>query len=405
MKILFLLTQDLESPSGLGRYLPMARELRRLGHQVSVAALHSNFQELPTRRFERDGVDIHYVAPMHVRKQGSTKSYYSGTRLLGVAAGATWQLSRAALSSDADIIHIGKPHPMNSVAGLLSKALRGKRLFLDCDDYEAGVGHFRSAWEKRGVVAFEERMPSRADHITTNTYFTFNRLVGQGIPPERITYISNGVDRLRFTPPDLQEVDDLRARLGLQERRVVAYVGSLGRPGHPIQLLFEAFKSVHEVVAESFLLVVGGGEEFERLQEAARQMGLADAIRFTGRITPEEVVLYYHAAQVSIDPVLDDSAARGRSPLKLFESWACGTPFVSCDVGDRRILLGEPLAGLLARPGDAASLADQILTVIQNPELAERLRQRGLERVQAYYWDALIGDLDALYRRSLRGSR
>ncbi len=46
MKIHFLLTQDLESPSGLGRYAPMARELVALGHQVRVSALHSAYDEL-----------------------------------------------------------------------------------------------------------------------------------------------------------------------------------------------------------------------------------------------------------------------------------------------------------------------------------------------------------------------
>ena len=46
MRIHFLLTQDLESPSGLGRYFPMARELVRLGHQVTISALHSDYANL-----------------------------------------------------------------------------------------------------------------------------------------------------------------------------------------------------------------------------------------------------------------------------------------------------------------------------------------------------------------------
>jgi glycosyltransferase involved in cell wall biosynthesis len=246
-------------------------------------------------------------------------------------------------------------------------------------------------------------MPRRVDHVTTNTYFTLNRLVGLGLPPERITYLSNGVDRQRFTPPDPTAVEELRVRLHLQGKQVVTFIGSLSRPGHPVDLLFDAFRLVHQQMPESVLLVVGGGDDFQRLQAAAKQMGLDEAILFTGRIPPTEVVLYYYTGLVSIDPVLDDDAARGRSPLKLFESWACGVPFVSCDIGDRRILLGEPLAGLLARPGDAASLAEQILAVLEDPALAERLRQRGLERVQSYYWDALADDLDKLYRRSLRG--
>ncbi len=319
-----------------------------------------------------------------------------------MTARATWQLSRAALASQADIIHIGKPHPMNSLAGLAAKTLRGRRLFLDCDDYEAGVGHFASAWQKRGVVFFEDRMPFRVERITTNTYFTRDRLTSLGVALQRIRYISNGIDRERFATPDLSSVDQLRNELGLDGKQVVAFIGSLSRPGHPVDLLFEAFELVHRQLSQTVLLVVGGGDDFHRLQQQAKDMGLGDAIRFCGRIPPDQVAQYYHLAHVSIDPVLDDDAARGRSPLKLFESWACGVPFVSCDVGDRRRLLSaenadQPVAGLLAEPGNAESLAEQILRVLQDPELAAVLAELGCERAEDYYWDVLTKNLEAAY--------
>jgi glycosyltransferase involved in cell wall biosynthesis len=398
VKILFLLTQDLESPSGLGRYAPLGRELARLGHQVRIAALHASYDELADKHPPLGEAQVDYVAPMHVRKTGNVKTYYSTGALVGITLRATWQLSLSALKSDADIIHIGKPHPMNSLAGLAGKWLRGKKLLLDCDDYEAGVGHFRSEWQKRGVVYFEDRMPFWVSHITTNTYFTRQRLEGLGIPPERISYISNGIDRGRFAPPNPGELERLRAELGLAGKQVVAFVGSLSRPGHPVDLLFEAFHKVHEQLPNSVLLLVGGGDDYPRLQEQARQMGLGEAVVFCGRIPPDKVSLYYHLAHVSVDPVLDDGAARGRSPLKLFESWACAAPFVSCDVGDRRRLLGDPPAGSLAIPGDASSLAVEILNVLQNPILAANLKERGLQRAVDYYWDVLARQMDAVYR-------
>ncbi len=402
MKVLFLLTQDLESPSGLGRYAPMAAELARLGHQVQIATLHSAYEALQVRESSLGGARVSYVAPMHVRKQGSLKTYYSTAGLLAVTARATWCLTQAALASQADIIHIGKPHPMNSLAGLAAKMLRGRRLFLDCDDYEAGVGHFGSAWQKRGVVFFEDRMPFQAQHITTNTYFTRDRLVQLGIPAQRISYISNGIDRGRFAPPDPDRLNQLRAELGLEGKQVVAFIGSLSRPGHPVDLLFEAFERVHRQLPQSVLLVVGGGDDFHRLQQQANEMGLGEAIRFCGRIPPDQVAQYYHLAQVSVDPVLDDDAARGRSPLKLFENWACGVPFVSCDVGDRRRLLSsegadQPSAGLLAEPGNASSLAEQILRVLQDTDLAAELARVGRQRAEDYYWDVLTKNLEQVY--------
>ena len=399
MKILFLLTQDLESPSGLGRYYPLARELAHLGHQVTIAALHPDYQNLECHRFEVEGVQVWYVAPMHVRKLGNVKSYYSTPALLILAVRAAWQLTRAGLSLQSDIIHIGKPHPMNSLAGLIAKYLRGRQVYLDCDDSEAGIGHFSSHWQKLGVEFFEKKMPFWADYVTTHTYFNRDRIVNSGVPSERVFYLSNGVDRTRFKPPSLEALQELRNQLGLKGKKVVMFLGSLSRPSHPVGLLLEAFKLVSQADPLVCLLLVGGGDDYDFLVTQVQQMGLGEVVLLPGRVSPGQVVLYYHLADVSVDPVLDDDAARGRSPLKLFESWACGVPFVSADVGDRRRLLGSPPAGLLAQPGDAESLARSIRLVLSDTEMAESLRKRGLERVKQYYWDQLAVELDKLYRR------
>jgi glycosyltransferase involved in cell wall biosynthesis len=56
----------------------------------------------------------------------------------------------------------------------------------------------------------------------------------------------------------------------------------------------------------------------------------------------------------------------------------------------------------LAKPGDANSLADAILSILQDNELAETLRSRGCERVESYYWDQLIPELETLFTAQLR---
>lgn len=397
MRILFLLTQDLESPSGLGRYFPLARWLARDGHQVRIAALHGDYQALEHTRFEKDGVQVWYVGQMHVLKRGSGKQYYPASRLLAISVGATGSLSRAALQSPADIVHIGKPHPMNGMAGLLAKYLRGRTLFLDCDDYEAGSTHFSGDWQRWGVSLFENRLPKRVDHITTHTHFVKDRLAAGGIPPQRISYIPNGVDPERFKAVDLEQAARLRRELGLENKKVVAYIGSLSLSNHPVDLLLRAFAHLRPRISEAELLLVGGGEDYQQLVSMAREMGLSEVIHFCGRVDPGQVPLYYRLADVSVDPVYDDAAARGRSPLKLFESWIAGTPFVSADVGERGLLLGDPQAGILVQAGDPTSLTEAIFQVLVDRDLAETLRQRGLTRVQNYTWDRLAKQMEAVY--------
>lgn len=399
MKIAYLLTQNLESPSGLGRYWPMARELARLGHQMQIFALHPDFDSVQPEPFEREGVTIHYVAPMHVIKQGNSKKYYPSHRLLDITAEATWKLTRAAWNCKADIVQICKPHPMNSLAGLSSR-LNQKHglLFLDCDDYEAGSGNFVHAWQKWIVAGFERQVPKRVHRVTTNTHFMIQKLAAWGVPEERILYLPNGWDQERFKQPGSEQISELRNQLGLQGKAIIGYLGSLSLANHAVDLLLQAFAQVYPVVPEARLLVVGAGEDMQLLQAQSHALGIENAVIWAGRVSPEQVPAFYRLSDVTVDPVYDNDAARGRSPLKLFESWACQVPFVTGDAGDRKHLLGTPLAGLMATPGSADSLAENILQILRGPRLANELRLRGLERVQSYTWDRLAAQLAALYQ-------
>ena len=161
--------------------------------------------------------------------------------------------------------------------------------------------------------------------------------------------------------------------------------------------MLKAFFRVRQSVSDVNLMLVGGGDDYPRLKELTKQMELSDAVLFCGRVSPDEVVSYYYLADVSVDPIYDDGAAHGRSPIKLFESWACGIPFVTSDVGDRSILLGDPPAGLLTRPGDSSLLAEAIIQILKNPKLSKNISQQGLKRVEDYYWDKLVKNLVKAY--------
>ena len=223
-------------------------------------------------------------------------------------------------------------------------------MWVDCDDYEAAAGRFNGRFQQKVVAWFEKTLPRLADHITTNTHFMEQKLVSWGIPRQKITYLPNGVDPGRFPTPTTAEIEALRSQLGLQGCKahapgshggVVLYAGSLSLPSHPITLLIEAFRLVLEKRPLARLVIVGGGEDYAPLQHLVDEQGLRETVRFCGRVPAGEVVRYYHLADVSVEPVNDDDAARGRCPIKLFESWACGAPFISADVGDRRHIAGR----------------------------------------------------------------
>jgi glycosyltransferase involved in cell wall biosynthesis len=401
MRILFLLTQDLESPSGMGRYFPLARELYRLGHQVSISALHSNYSRLERHDFVRDGVEISYVSQMHVLKANNDKIYFPTHKLLSIVARSSIALCKSALKIPADIIHIGKPHPMNSIAGIAAKRLKGRILFLDVDDHESASSHYSSRWQQSTLSFFEDFTPNQVDHITTHNDYLRQLILNLGIPPEKVTYLPTCVDPERLSLFDLNEVQRIKSDLDINDKKVVTFIGSLSSPSHPIDLLIQAFEIVNTNYPESVLLIVGGGEDYYPLMEKVKHTPLSKHVQFCGKIAPSQIANYYKLSDVVVDPVYNDAAAKGRLPLKLFESWITGVPFATGDVGDRARILGTPPAGILAAAGEAESLAHGILDIFLDEKAAQRLINRGYERSKRYTWDQQAANLESVYYKYL----
>lgn len=394
MKIAFVLTQSLDSPSGLGRYGPLARELVKLGHEVEVIALHYAWAQLPQKSFVEHGVQVHYVGQMHVQKEGSRKTYFSPSKLLWVSLSATMRLAQAVARSQADIIHLGKPQPFNILAARYGR--RGRPIYCDCDDYEAETNKFSQSWQKKIVRYFEDSIVKLADGLTVNTHFLQHRYEKLGVPASKICYVPNGAERSRFLAITARA--DLYKKWQLNpETPIILYVGTMGLLSHPVDLLLEAFARIVAKVPDAQLLLVGGGEDYDKLQHTAKVLGIEEKTRFTGRVSPEEIPAYLQMATVSVDPVHDDLIARARSPLKIVESLAVGTPVVTGDVGDRAQMLQNGALGLAVPPGNVEALSLGILTLLEQPETRRKMGELALRQRELWFWDRLVTDFVQVY--------
>ncbi len=401
MRITFLLTQSMESPSGLGRYWALSKALSRLGHDVTILALHHDLASLDRRTYVESNVKVSYVGQMHVRKVGSRKLYFGTSRFLWTVGVSTWGLLMAALRTPTDVFHLGKPHPMNGLAGALASRLRSKPLYVDFDDYEVASNRFSGEWQRRIVGWFESFLPRLSSGNTVNTRFMTRKVSEWRRDKDApIVRVPNGVDRDRFSNIGDQEIDSLRRGLNLEGKKVVLYLGSMSLANHAVDLLLEAFKTVEQSEPDALLLLVGGGEDFDKLRHQADALGLGETSRFLGRVDPSRAALYYHLADVSVDPVHDDLASKARFPLKLVESLATGTPVVTGDVGDRREILGDGAAGVLVSPGDERALATAICSVLQDNGTRVRMSEACRAIAPRYDWDALAPGWLTVYERS-----
>jgi len=398
MRITFLATSSLDYPSPRGRWLPLAQELVAQGHQAHLALLHHTYDRLPAgrRRQVWRGVQVEYVAQMHVYGPVGRRRYFGPTALLRVSLVAAIELARAAVWCGDDAIHVCKPQPINGLAGLLAARALGCPLYVDCDDYEAGGNRFGAAWQQRLVRFWEDHLPRQADGVTVNTRFLQRRCESLGVPAARLTYVPNGIAVARLAAPAPRQVAGLRVALGLAEAPVAMYVGTLSQTTHNVGLLLQAFAAVAQRLPDARLVLVGDGEDRVTLIDQAGRLGLGGRVLFTGAVPATAVPAYLALAACSVDPVADDAVAAARSPLKIVESLAAGVPVVTGDVGDRAEMLA-PDAGVLVRPGDASALAGGIAALLADDSLRSQLAAGARRRAEIYRWDRLAHIWSAIY--------
>lgn len=399
MRIAFLCTSSLDDPSPRGRWLPVARELARLGHEPRLLLLHPTFDTFsqqeaglldkpdssriqtrsPASKTQIiDGVVCEHVAQMHVYGSPGQRRYFGGAELARVAASAARALYARAVAFQPDAIQVCKPQPMNGAAGWLAARRLGAPLFVDCDDYEVAANRTSAAWQRAGIRWCEDTLPAHAAAITANTRFLMARYRALGVPSRKIFYAPNGIAAADGPAPR----QDIAAH-------TVIYVGAMNIQTHSVDVLLDAFALLQKELPAARLSMVGDGDDRPALQAQAARLGVAGAVAWAGRVPPAQARAMLARVTCSADPARDEPAMRGRSPLKIVESMAAGVPVVTSDVGDRREMLGDGAAGVLVAPGSPQALADGLRAVLTDAALREDLSRAALARADLYRWEVL----------------
>jgi glycosyltransferase involved in cell wall biosynthesis len=288
---------------------------------------------------------------------------------------------------------------MNGLAAWLVHVIRRMPVYLDSDDHESVNNRFAYAWQQKVVAWFESRMPAIAKGITVGTTFTGDYFRELGYPESRIFLVLNGVERKRFEVLERPDVDDaiatLRSQLGLGGRDVIVYVGSISLTSHALDVLLLAHAQVIRENHDAFLLIVGSGEDIDKLKAMAVELGLQEHVRFVGRIPIEEIPLYFRLGKITVDPRHASLSAESSLSLKLVESIVAGVPCVTADIGDLRTVVDG--AGLAVEPDNPSALAAGILKVLREPELHRAMKENSLKMREDFFWNSRVQSFVKVY--------
>ncbi len=144
------------------------------------------------------------------------------------------------------------------------------------------------------------------------------------------------------------------------------------------------------------LTIAGDGPERPRLHALVQELQLASSVKFTGRLDNKQLPELYQNADIMLNPSLTDN-----TPNSILEALASGVVVVSTHVGGVPYLVEHGRTALLVSPSSPQAMAEAVLSLLNNPELAGRLRQNGLEQVRQFAWESVRGVLYATYNKAI----
>lgn len=287
-----------------------------------------------------DDVTAHYLRYPLIPKV--SENIHADLMWLGVRAG----LQRLHVAKPFDVVSAHWLYP-DGVVGVRLARLLGIPVVLSgrgCDVNEF-LGDPRRGPQIRAALA-------QAQAITVVSEELAKVMHRAGFPLTKVT--PNGVDTSLFS---VRDAASSRAALGLGEGRLVLCVSRLSAE-KGVRFLIEALPQVRAAVPGCEVAIVGDGPDRGALEELARRLGVAGAVRFAGAVAHDRVALWLGAADVACMPSL-----REGHPNAAMEALSSGRPLVASAVGSLQSMIDSEV-GILAPPSDSSALAGALVEAL-----------------------------------------
>ena len=212
-------------------------------------------------------------------------------------------------------------------------------------------------------------------------------------PQDKLVKIHSGVDIEKFKQEPVSAIEK-KCSLGLtRSGLVVGFIGWLIPTKGPMHLL-KAMEDVWQDYDDTILVFIGKGDLDVALRAEALKSGANGRVHFLGwRNDIDEIMPIF---DILVLPSLNEGMGR-----VLVEAMAADKPLVASNVGGIPDLVQHDYNGLLVPPGDEKALAASIKLLIDDPEKAKRMGQRGRELCPHFSVERMIEKIDNLYEEVL----
>src|ERR1043165_122200 len=238
---------------------------------------------------------------------------------------------------------------------------------------------------------------SSAIHANSKAVKTF--LVQRGVPERKIMTVYNGLDMSRVTPAASLTREQALSIFGLPDHRpLITIVANMRHEVKNHHMFIRMAQRVHEAFPEAAFVLAGEGELTGEIKEIAASAGLAEDTFFIGRCDNIAELLFVS------DICVLTSRAEGFSN-SILEYMAAARPVVATDVGGAREAIAHGESGYVVESDEDEGMAQQVLSLLRDPERARQMGNRGREIVREQFSDqAQLKNTTAMYERLLSRS-
>ena len=229
------------------------------------------------------------------------------------------------------------------------------------------------------LVKWAERYVFRhASFISTHNEALRQYCLGLGASPTKSSVIFPGVDLERFYPAAPRV--DLQVQLGIKPNdKVLVFMGTVFRFSGLFELLHELAPALHENSALKFL-ILGDGEDFNRLQQLSNTHGLHNQLIMPGRIEYDSLADHIRLGHVALLPFRPEPITHGALPNKVLQYLACGVPTVATPLDGLVSMAGTESGVTYSRTPHQMSI--DAVRLMSEPATIESMRRSGLNLIR-----------------------
>ncbi len=256
------------------------------------------------------------------------------------------------------------------------------------------VSHVLRVTRFQLLVKWAERFVFRnANFVSTHNEVLRQYCIGLGASSEKSSVIYPGIDTKRFYPALPRK--DLQRQFKIQANdKVIVFMGTLFRFSGLVELITELAPALRNDRSLIFL-ILGEGEDFDRLKQLVSSLGMSNQVLMTGRIEYEQLADHIRLGQVAVVPFRPELVTHGALPGKVLQYLACGLPTIATPLRGLQSMVSDGQGVMYA--DSSRDMAGKAVQLVNNSQQRGEVASGGLRLIDRHCnWETQIQKFELL---------